>query len=776
MLQALLPNFHSVILNGVFNTELTFVLQKLFSIFTASTFFFCVLNVNAQESVALQLKWFHSFQFAGYYAAKHKGYYSEAGFDVTILGRNETLSPVDAVLSNTAQFGISDSSIVQQKLSNKPVVIATSIFQSSPLVFMSLREKGITSPYDLRGKRIMFQKSVDDASLEALLLFAGLKNIDYQYVTHTFDDNALIDDVVDVMSAYRSDQPIYYANQGVEVNLIDPGSYGIDFYGDLLFTSQEYVENNIERVDAFVEATHRGWLYALENKQEIVSLILKHYAVDASAEHLLEEAKVTESLIQPKFVPIGTLFPQRFERIAQTYRNLGMASPNAKIDGLFLNDYKESTYAINARYAYVIALLSGVILLYSIGQYWFNKRLRKRVNEKTEELNNANALLQKQNTQLEVARKEAEKANRSKSSFLSNMSHEIRTPLNGVFGTLQLIEQRVKTETDKALVKRAKASSSNLLTIINDILDFSKIEAGKMSFETVPFSVSEMVTSVEQDLSDQIKSKGIDFTVSYASGSLDTWLGDPVRVKQVLLNLCSNAVKFTDSGDVRVDIDCQEHVCFSVSDTGVGMNDQELSRLYSRFEQANETTTRKYGGTGLGMAITKTLVDAMQGDITVYSKTGEGTKFTVSLPLIHHQDNVIDETDSQSAIPNFSKKHMLIAEDNEINRFVMQSMLEQTGATLTFANDGREAVSLVEKRQHNDPFDLILMDIQMPKLDGISACKEILILIPEQKIIAVTANVYQDDIEHYNKVGFTSHIGKPVELECLFKMCAKVLN
>lgn len=746
---------------------------KLFNIALIFSLMLISNNGYAQEPVTLQLKWFHGFQFAGYYTAKEQGYYAEQGIDVTILPRDKNVSPIDEVLRNKAQFGIADSSIVLHRLNNKPLVIASVILQSSPLVFMSLQDAGINSPYELRGKKVMFQRNVDDASLQALLQLVGLRDSDYQYIKHTFNDNALLNGTADVMSAYRSNQPIAYARKGVSVDLIDPASYGIDFYGDLIFTSESYVAENRSIVDGFITASKKGWSYALQNKGEVAKLLREKYGVEASEAQIIEEANAIESAISPNFVPLGTIHPERFDKISRIYKNLGLSDDAATIKGLFLSDYDEFSFTLERPYLYGLLIFIGFIIYYSFVQYSFNRRLRYQVGLKTKELEQVNQELLKKNQELLTETQRADSANEAKSRFLSNISHEIRTPINGIYGTLQVLKREEMKDRDTGLLNKALYSSKSLLTIINDLLDFSKIEAGKMTFENIPFSFFEVIDSVESDLSELVNKKQLSFSIEKDSTVNEYWIGDEVRVKQILLNLCSNAVKFTESGSITIKLKAGDALNFEVIDTGIGIPEAESQKLFSRFEQGNISITRKYGGTGLGLAITQSLVDLMLGKLSVESKLGEGSRFLVSLPLKSFLGQFNASSEETLVLPpDFSGKSILVVDDNEINLAVVESMLQNTHAKLSFANDGLQAVKIAL----SNSFDLILMDIQMPNLDGVSASKQIKEVSPKVPIIALTANVGEEDIEYYNQNQFDGHIGKPIDIPTLYSVCEQKIS
>jgi PAS domain S-box-containing protein len=367
------------------------------------------------------------------------------------------------------------------------------------------------------------------------------------------------------------------------------------------------------------------------------------------------------------------------------------------------------------------------------------------------------------------AKKEAERAVKAKSDFLANMSHEIRTPMNAILGGLQLLKNAELDQDLRTILDNASFSAKSLLTIINDILDYSKIESNKLELEHAPFSINEILDSVKYDLDAQISNKGIEFLVSVDRDFVDGWLGDLVRVKQILLNLASNAVKFTEKGSVEIKVceityNGQQAVSLNVVDSGIGMSEEEQGRIFERFSQADTSTTRKYGGTGLGMSITISLIKLMGGELRLISELNKGTDIQVVLPL---QQEAIDKKHKKTkslTAPNLSSLAILIAEDNKINQVLIQSILKPTNANLTIVEDGQQAVDAIKK----DKFNLVLMDIHMPNMDGTEAQLLIKELNPKLPVIALTANVMANDIDHYLKQGFVAHVGKPIDMNNLY--------
>ncbi len=355
---------------------------------------------------------------------------------------------------------------------------------------------------------------------------------------------------------------------------------------------------------------------------------------------------------------------------------------------------------------------------------------------------------QQLSNQLHQAQAEAERANQIKSLFLSTTSHEIRTPISAVIG-LSRIGARDHINTPAgAHFQQINEAGEHLLGVINDILDFSKIESGKFVVEQIPLNLTTVVDLVDNIASSIANQQGVSY--QRATTQLPEWIeGDPQRIRQILVNLLSNAIKFSPQGQVRLEVEkIEERLQFRVIDSGIGMDAAQLARLFSPYEQAEESTSRRFGGTGLGLSISQNLAQLMGGEITVDSQLGEGSTFTLSLPCNVCPPPMTQEDHTQQAgPPPLTGLQLLVAEDIEFNRIILQDTLTRAGASVTFATNGQEAVEQIMQSTTTDalPFDLILMDVQMPVLDGYLATQQILSQHPDLPIIGLTAHTTAEE-------------------------------
>ncbi len=382
---------------------------------------------------------------------------------------------------------------------------------------------------------------------------------------------------------------------------------------------------------------------------------------------------------------------------------------------------------------------------------------------------------------------EAEKANRAKGDFLANMNHEIRTPMNAIIGMGHLALQREMDSKQRGYIEKMHGAALSLLGIINDILDFSKVEAGKLDIEEIPFRLSEVIMQQRQLLMERSNEKGINLHFEVDTAVPDGWIGDSGRIGQVLTNLTSNALKFTEQGEVVVRVEHQgeggddkQWLLFSVSDQGIGMSREQQKRLFQPFTQADGSISRKFGGTGLGLSISKQLVELMGGEISMESELGSGSTFRVRLPLqldLSAEDGVkgIEEKPVQSEEIRLEGVRILLVEDNPVNQLVAADLLKLVGAEVDMMANGAEALDyLQQKAEAGSLPDVVLMDVQMPVMDGYQATQEIRrqARYDAMPVIAMTANAMARDQQAAREAGMDDYVPKPIDPDQLYRTVA----
>ncbi len=449
-----------------------------------------------------------------------------------------------------------------------------------------------------------------------------------------------------------------------------------------------------------------------------------------------------ESMIHPDDI-------DALRKAEEELQNLGRAIITAR------NRRKDGTYIwVETTWEKIVNSKSGELELVAIA---------RDVTERVEAQEALRAAMQA----AETARIRADAANQAKSQFLANMSHEIRTPINGIMGMSHLLLETSLTDEQLNYAKTITACGTSLLALINDILDLSKLEAGGMVLERVPFDLAALVETVISMMTPLARDKNLELSARISDDARGSYIGDPMRLRQALINLVGNAIKFTELGSVRIEISSTDDAAgasllrFAIVDTGIGISEAAQGALFQKFAQADASIARKFGGTGLGLAITKQLVQLMGGTIAASSREGVGSHFWFEVPLPRVAAALSPERGARPALNSSPRKlQVLLVEDNMINQQVARIILEKAGHQVDIVDNGHKAIEAVQSKT----YDIVLMDIQMSGLDGIAATARIRALPPPActiPIIALTANALVGAREEYLSAGMNGYISKP---------------
>ncbi|WP_070971329.1 hybrid sensor histidine kinase/response regulator [Vibrio sonorensis] len=433
-------------------------------------------------------------------------------------------------------------------------------------------------------------------------------------------------------------------------------------------------------------------------------------------------------------------------------------------EGVLLNRITRTKHWLFAS-AFVLSILFLSLVIYF---YAYNKKTESLILAKI-------SLLNSKVQELEELAIELDSANSAKSELLAKVSHELKTPLNGIHGSLQLIQSQPTSNDNLELANQALSCSEMLIKLVNELLDFSTLKTGNYELHTEEFNLLYLINTVRQVYTKQCHDKNIDFHFTHQVQHLHR-LGDYPRLKQVIFNVLNNAVQYTHSGSVSFVLKEQESpdvILIEVTDTGIGMDQNTLDNLYSEFEQADNSITRLHGGSGLGMPLVKSLVELMDGKIHVSSTVNVGSKVTIQVRVpikgnVTPREKISRDLNYLEGLQNLN---VLIVEDNKVNQIILSKLLERIGINAKLTNNGQEALDAVTTATQ-----LVLMDIQMPVMDGITACQYLKQSHPTLPIVAVTANVQPSEIELYLRTGFDDVVSKPINMDPLFDVIYRVLE
>lgn len=592
-----------------------FLYSFLLSMYMIST------GANSLEDVRVQLKWQHQFQFAGYYIAKELGYYEAAGLNVSFEEAAPETDVVEKVLNGNAEFGIGTSDLILKRSQGFPVVVLGVIFQHSPQAMVIAADSiKSSSIQDVADKPLMIEKGAAD--LWAMFHSQGIDTSTIQQVEHSFDIDALLSKSVTGMSVYLTDELFRLEQINFSYTLFKPIDYGIDFYGDNFFTSEKFLSEKPNLVDAFIKATKAGWKIAYKDPEQAIELIKLRYNAKRSVEELRFEAAQMIKLNQPHLLEPGYMNKSRWQHIYDTYSKLGLVSVMPDLNE-FLYTRQETNWAEVYKYGLLVLAVSGLLALILAYVLLLNIRLRKEMQERS----NVEA-------DLMTSRDALKKANDDQIALINMFSHEYRTPLSVIKNTTAMLEQQVAPSLPDTQphFDRLWRAASRLVELVDHSLSTDR---------AVNFTTSDSISGpsdIFAIIKETIQSLGV---LSRANITLHTAETAKVYValaeselRKCLENVLSNALKYSEGQDVEVFFQKDtDFACIDVVDKGVGIPEQEIEEVFLKYHRA--TNSDVSSGAGLGLFIVKSILESIGGNIVIDSELGKGTTVSIFLPLIN---------------------------------------------------------------------------------------------------------------------------------------------
>lgn len=604
----------------------------------------CVMagSAGAAEKLVLQLRWEPQFQSAGYYAALWQRYYADAGLDVEIRSAftsdGKRLSAIEEVRQGRADFGIAAADLLVARDKGTPVVVVASIFQQSAVELYARKGTRLSSPADLTRLRVARRlNDLVDVEIQAMLRAEGIDPAlvkPHRMGTEGSYFDALARGRVDVIPGYSIRTPFRAKQRRLALIRLKPVTYGVDFYGDSLFTHERLIERDPELVRRFVAATLRGWKYAFENPQDVIEGFIVNVrptkSINDYAGLLRFQVPRVRALAQYHLVQPGHINPDRWRRMHRVLRDAGLVGGQLDL-GAFIFDIERGRasgdisnrrllfIALAAIAAIGLSLLAGALML------------RRTVAIRTRALRESEG-------KLRSATEHAVSANRGKSRFLANMSHELRTPLNAIIGFSEVMKNevmgRIENPQYRTYVDDIHSSGEHLLEIINDLLDLSKIEAGKFELQDEVIDIAEIGLATVRMVRPQADAAKVALEINIAP-NLPMLSACPRTVRQMLINLLANSVKFTPEGGsvtLSAHVESDGKLIARVADTGIGISEQDIERVMEPFEQSQDSTTEISAGTGLGLFLVKSMMELHGGELTIESEKGVGTTMSLHFP------------------------------------------------------------------------------------------------------------------------------------------------
>ncbi len=720
-----------------------------------------------KSPVKLQLQYFHQFQFAGFYAAQYLGLYDKSDLDVTIQEGGPQHDPIESVLRGSADFGVSDTDVLWRRLKGDPLVALGVIFQHSAYCLVSLARRNIMTLDDLRGKRVGIAEGRGSYLFKAMFRKQGIELDEVTLVPPRWNLESIVRGEIDANGAYATGELYRLRELNIPYHVIYPVDYGVEFYGDTLFTDAEYLAKHPDLVEKFRQATFDGWAYAFEHPEEVIDYILAQPSVQKrriTRDRLRYEATVMRHLILPDIIELGSMNQARWEKMA---RELVILDPqNLRIERL-----KGFVYQLPAVQSHLMAQRFGfvgagivLLLIFSLGWVF---QLQRAVKERTRDTEEAMRLA-------DLRSEEAKSANAAKTMFLASISHEFRTPLTAILGFSELMKTTILSQQQRAWMKIIQTRAQDLLALVNQTLELIQSESSTVSSKISTFNLEEELAEIEASFDPLFRSKNIKFTLYSIPLDLPPLQGPLLVLRQILINLISNASKFV-SDEGHIELYCREQtkpgipagkycLCFSVIDDGPGVPAEIGPVVFDSFMHPfRQKLEKKQQGFGLGLSICKRLVATLGGEIWYENRPEGGCAF--------HFTALFSEGKSEApaTLPNLqsSQRKILLVEDDPVNRELIRTYLAMSGLSAVEADTGQKAITNCEQ----ESYDLILMDIGLPDIDGVKTSEQIK-NSPRSKnrqtpIVALTASALAQERERCLQVGMCHYLSKPINFKDL---------
>jgi len=701
----------------------------------------CLLPVPAHaadEQITLQLKWKHQFQFAGYYAAIEQGYYHEVGLDVHLREAAFGKNPIQAVVNGEAEYGTGTSDLLLSRGQGAPVVVLGVIFQHSPFALIAHSYAAINGIPNLKGKKIMLDPN--DAEVVGMLQRGGLPRWSYSRVANSFNLDDWIHHKVDAIDAYVTDQPFDLSRLGIPYRLFKPADYGVDFYGDNFFTTEQEIRDHPQRVRDFREATLKGWAYAMGHPDEIIALLLNKYHVRHSSDKLHYEAKVMMELLGYGTIPTGYMYEGRWQNIARTYQRLGLLTDDFQLAGFL---YQPQPQLLDVLWLWRWELLVGmllVILIIGMGELFTLRRLMKQ-----------------RMIDLESALLQADASNEEKTRFLASASHDLRQPMQAM--TLNIESLMFSLAQPKAdpgecipVIRALKYSHASMRRVLDALLDISKLDAGVVKLDIETVNLDKLIEHITSYLASLAAEKEVKINTSLIPICVTS---DLMALESILNNLISNALRYTQPGG-KVLIRCRKkkhRVTVDVLDTGIGIPADKLTTVFQEFVQLGNPERDREKGLGLGLSIVNRLVQLLPNHtIDVTSTLGKGSCFRLSMPEAEDWTTASIEMEAFNQ-ELFEGMRVLILEDDDAGRMAMVVLMRQWGCEIRDVGKGEDAIAAV---QDGWIPEVIIADYRLPgNTTGVQVVNQLQTLLKQHPpVLMVSGEMLPENIRDIEDAGF----------------------